>query len=261
MKADASRQDGPILRCIRLIRLLAEVEDDISVKDAAHHLALPASTTHRLLGLLLQEGLVAKNPQTSRYRAGLDLERLGSLLAHKRGLRDLTRPYLQRIVDQCGEACMFVGYLPATHQVSLLAAINSKHPLRYEMELYVPHSVAWGATGRSIFAFLPEEEQRAIAEKADVSPVTGKPLPPWEELKPELDRIRSRGYVITHGQKLKGAVGIGTPLRNSAGVVIGSMCVTVPEIRFDPATEEPLARLLMEQAEAFNTTMGSTAAF
>jgi DNA-binding IclR family transcriptional regulator len=260
-KTDAVLQDGPIVRCVRLIRLLSEIETDISVKDAARHLDLPTSTTHRLLRVLMQEGLVAKDPQTSRYRAGLDLERLGSLLAFKRGLRDLTRPYLQRVVDQCGEACMFIGYLPATQQVSLMAAINSKHPLRYEMVLYVPHSVAWGATGRSVFAFLPEEEQRAIAAKAEPSPATGEPLPPWEQLKRELDQIRAQGYVITHSQKLKGAVGIGTPLRNKTGAVIGSFCLTVPEIRFDPSSEPFLARLLIEQAEAFNTTVGNTAAF
>lgn len=252
MKRDAARLDGPIVRCVKLIRLLAEVDSDISIKDAAAHLDLPASTTHRLLRVLLQEGLVAKDPRTSRYRAGLDLERMGSLLAYKKGFRDITRPYLQRVVDHCGEACMFVAYLAATRQVSVMAAVNSSHPLRYEIELYVPHTVVWGATGRSVFAFLPEDEQRMIAEQAEPSPVSGAALPEWSELKPELDAIRDRGYVLTHSQKLKGAVGIGTPVRNAAGDVIGSFCITVPEIRFDPSTEASLARLLMEQAELFS---------
>jgi len=248
--------DGPILRSVRLIRLLTEIDGDISVKDAARHLELPESTTHRLLRLLQHEGMVAKNPLTSRYRAGLDLERMGSLLAYKKGFRDLTWPYLKRVVDSCDEACMFVGYLPATHQVSLMAAINSSHPLRYEMELYVPHSVVWGATGRSVFAFLPEDEQRIIFEKAGASPVTGEKLPPWDQLKADLDAIRERGYVLTHSQKLLGAVGIGTPIRNAAGTVIGSFCITIPEIRFDPAAEPQLARLLREQAAEFSRTIG-----
>jgi DNA-binding IclR family transcriptional regulator len=266
MVKDESRQmtgqegvvDGPIVRCVRMIRLLAETETDISIKDAAQHLGLPASTTHRLLRVLLHEGLVAKDPTTSRYRSGLELERLGSLLAFKKGFRDITRPHLQRVADHCGEACMFVAYLPATHQVSIMAAVNSLHPLRYEIELYVPHSVVWGATGRSIFAFLPEEEQRAIAEKAESSPGTGTPLPPWKGLKAELDAIRERGFVVTQGQKLKGAVGIGAPIRNSAGNVIGSFCITVPEIRFDPSKEESLGHLLMTEAASFSNSVGRT---
>src|SRR5690606_25941391 len=253
---DAARLDGPIVRALKLIRLLAEIDSDISIKDAASHLDLPASTTHRLLRLLMQEGMVAKDPKTSRYRAGIDLERLGSLLGNKKGFGNLTLPYLQKIVDQCGEACMFVAYLPATHQVSLMAAVNSLHPLRYEMELYVPHTVLWGATGRSILAFLPEEEQRAVAEKADPSPSTGALPPPWETLKAQLDEIRARGYVLTRSQKVSGAIGIGTPIRNGGGQVIGSFCITVPEIRFDPAKEEALAGSLIEQAAAFSASIG-----
>lgn len=153
---------------------------------------------------------------------------------------------------------MFVAYLPATHQVSVMAAVNSLHPLRYEIELYVPHTVVWGATGRSVFAFLPEDEQRAIAEHAGRAPGSGNALPEWPELKAELDAIRERGYAVTHGQKLKGAVGIGAPIRNSAGAVIGSFCITVPEIRFDPTKEESLGRLLIAEAESFSNSAGRT---
>lgn len=255
-KKDAARLDGPIVRGLKLIRLLAEIDTDISIKDAARHLDLPASTTHRLLRLLMQEGMVAKDPKTSRYRAGLDLERLGSLLSYKKGFKDLALPYLQKIAHECGEACMFVAYLPATHQVSLMAAINSLHPLRYEMDLYVPHTVLWGATGRSILAFLPEEEQRATVAAGVPSPTTDAPVPSWENLKPELDAIKARGYVLTRSQKVSGAVGIGAPIRNGSGNVIGSFCITVPEIRFDPAKEPLLASLLISQAADISTSIG-----
>lgn len=259
-KTEAAQVDGPIVRCVRLIRLLAEIDTDISIKDAAEHLELPASTTHRLLRVLSQEGMVSKDPRTSRYRAGLDLERLGSLLAFKNGFRDIARPYLQRVADQCEEACMFVAYLPATQQVSVMAAVNSRHPLRYEIELYVPHSVVWGATGRSIYAFLPEEEQRSIADRAGNSPASGKPLPAWEELKPELDAIRDRGYAFTRGEKIKGAVGIGAPIYNGSGVVLGSFCITVPEIRFDDGKEQVLSKLLLDETARFRASVGRTTA-
>lgn len=255
-----TKVDGPISRSLRLIRLLSEVEGDISVKDAARHLELPASTTHRLLNILQREGFVMKNEETQRYQVGLDLERIGSLLNSRKGLADLTRPYLQRIADQCGEACMFVGYLPATYQVSVMAAINSSYPLRYDMTHFEPHSVAWGATGRSIFAFLPEAEQRAIAEKAGVAPVSGAPLPPWAALKVELDQIREQGYAVTHGQKVNGAVGLGVPITDAADKVIGSFCITIPEVRYDESTQPQLIRLLRIQAAGFsNRTKGRSA--
>lgn len=255
-KKEAARLDGPIVRGLKLIRLIAEIDTDISIKDAASHLDLPASTTHRLLRLLMQEGMVAKDPKTSRYRAGIDLERLGSLLSYKKGFKDQTLPYLRKIAQACGEACMFVAFLPATNQVSLMAAINSLHPLRYDMDLYVPHTVLWGATGRSILAFLPEDEQKKIVETGTPSPTTGAVPPSWDILKAELDAIKARGYALTRSQKVSGAIGIGAPIRNGAGNVIGSFCITVPEIRFDPSKEEFLANLLLEQSAVFSASIG-----
>lgn len=252
-----SRVDGPIVRCLRLIRLLTEIKGDLSIKEAARFLELPASTTHRLLQILQSEGFVEKNAETQRYQAGLDLERMGSLLASRKGLRDVTRPFLQRVVDMCGEACMFVGYLPSTHQVSVMAAINSSHPLRYEIVLYEPHTVAWGATGRSILAFLPEEEQKKIVAEAGPSPVTGERLPPWPEMKRELDRIREQGYVVSHSQKLDGAVGIGAPVRDASGQIIGSFCITIPEIRFDPEAEPRLTQLIKHEADNYSRGTGA----
>ena len=149
---------------------------------------------------------------------------------------------------------MFVAYLPATRQVSVMAAVKSLHPLRYDIELYVPHTIVWGATGRSILAFLPVEDQQSIVQDADRAPGTGDPLPEWPVLKAELDAIRARGYAITRGQKLRGAVGIGAPIYTATGELIGSFCITVPEIRFDPAKEELLARLLREQAASFSAS-------
>ncbi|AXV17864.1 hypothetical protein CYG48_18915 (plasmid) [Neorhizobium sp. SOG26] len=255
-KKDAARLDGPIVRGLKLIRLLAEIDTDISIKDAASHLDLPASTTHRLLRLLMQEGMVAKNPKTSRYRAGIDLERLGTLLSYKKGFKDQTLPYLQKIAEACGEACMFVAYLPATQQVSIMAAINSLHPLRYEIELYVPHTVLWGATGRSILAFLPDDEQKTIVETGVPSPSTGALPPDFDNLKLELDAIKARGYALTRSQKVTGAIGIGAPVRSGDGKVIGSFCITVPEIRFEPTKEEFLSSLLIQQTAEFSASIG-----
>lgn len=248
--------DGPILRAIRLIRLLTEIDGEISVKEAAQRLDLPVSTTHRLLHVLGHEGLAEKSPRSQRYRVGVDLQRMGRLIASQTGWNDLARPYLQDLVDKTREASLFVAYLPATQQVSVMAVINSPHPLRYEMREYASHSVAWGATGRSILAFLPETEQRKVWERSDPSPATGEKLPAWSEFKTTLDGIRTKGYAISRGQKISGAIGMGAPVRHADGRLAGSLCLSMPEMRFDADAEQELSRLLLHQAQRFSAMLG-----
>lgn len=256
-----AKSAGTVLRVARLLRCLAEAGSDISVKQLSDQLQLPMSTVHRLLQLLAGEGFVQHEPSARRYQVGVELVRISSLIASGRTLKDVARPFLQAVVDGCNEACLLVAHLPATHQVSVLEGVNSSHPLRYEMQLYAAHSVLWGATGRSILAFLPEEEQALALAQGSASPGTGRPLPTLAQLRAELQVFRDRGYAASHGEKIVGAVGIGAPVFRADGRVIASLCLTIPQMRFEAVTEANLARLLRRQAEALSRTLGFKSAY
>lgn len=249
---DRNRSEGPILRALRLIRLLSEAEVELTVKQTATELGVPDSTAHRLLQVFTQEGFVRKLTGSPRYRAGIELERVARLLGSKGGIVEMSRPFLEELVARSNEASMFVAHLPASDEVSVMAAINSSHPLRYDIQLFQPHSVAWGATGRSILAFLPEEEQRKVHGTAGRSPGTGQLLPQWSDFKHAMDEIRARGYAISRGEKISGAVGMGAPVYGTEDRVIGALCMTIPEMRFDPRAEPLLAEILKKQAESFS---------
>ena len=124
----------------------------------------------------------------------------------------------------------------------IVRSVNSTHPLRYDIAMFQPDTMLWGATGRSVLAFLPPAELEAVLQQPEKSPVTGQDLPLLDEFMRQLAAIREAGYVCTRGQKMPGAVGIGAPVFDSSGHVIGSMCITVPQARFEPDNEAKLAR-------------------
>ena len=253
---ESAKDDGTVIRVIKLLMCVASSKTDISIKQFSEKLQLPASTVHRLLRILSKDAIIEQDPSTHRYRASSELFRLSSLLSSKSDISILAIPYMQEVVANCDEACMLVRYLPRTHQVEVIGAVNSSNRLRYEIELYRPHSLLWGATGRSILAFLPEQERDAAIRLKSRSPATGAPLPKTQLLIAELNEIRARGYAKTAGQKIEGAVGIGTPIYDSKGRVIASLCVTIPMVRFDPKKETALANLLKSQARQLSASLG-----
>jgi DNA-binding IclR family transcriptional regulator len=107
-----------------------------------------------------------------------------------------------------------------------------------------------------VLAFLDEPTIAAVIAQGEPSPATGGALPPADALWRELAAIRAAGYALTSGQKIEGAIGLGTPLFNATGDVLGSLCITVPKIRFRGEDEAALARLLTTQAQALNKTLG-----
>jgi DNA-binding IclR family transcriptional regulator len=247
---------GTVARVVQLLACFAEADGPVSIKFLCQTLKLPASTVHRLLGLLADEGMVERSADRPIYAPGLELVRIASLFASKVRILDVAKPFMRAVVQDCDETCCLLQYLPDRRKVMALHAEFSSHPLRYSIELYRPHSILWGATGRTVLAFLPPDEIDAAIEDADPSPATGERAPAREDILSDLAEIRSRGYAITHGQKIEGAVGIGAPIFNSERRVIGSFCMTIPETRFNAKTQTRLSQILMARAGELSRVFG-----
>ncbi len=247
---------GTVARVVQLLACLAESDGPVSIKFLCQTLKLPASTVHRLLGLLADEGMVERSADRPIYAPGLELVRLSSLLASKVRTVDVAKPFMRAVVQDCDETCCLLQYIPERRKVMALHAEFSSHPLRYRIELFQPHSLIWGATGRAVLAFLPQEQIDAAIDDAGASPATGAPPPPRKALLADLAEIRSRGYAITHGQKIEGAVGIGTPVFNSERRVLGSLCITIPATRFNKKAQARLSQLLMGRAGELSRALG-----
>jgi DNA-binding IclR family transcriptional regulator len=247
---------GTVTRIVKLLACIAEADGEISIKSLCQSLNLPASTVHRLLSLLTKEGMIERAPSRALYGPGLEFLRIGSLVAAKIRIVDLARPILRALVEECDETCVLLRYIPASRKVMAMHAEYSSHPLRYQIEMFQPHSLLWGATGRSVLAFLPEREIDAAIRDNDRSPASGESLPPRSSLLKDLREIRTRGYAITHGQKIAGAVGLAAPLFNSERRVIGSLSITVPKTRYSQKGSAKLSALLLASAASLNRSLG-----
>ena len=79
----AEEATSTVVRVVRLLQCVAEMGGEISVKEFAQRLSLPPSTVHRLLKLLMTQGLIEQRATTQRYRAGRELFRISSLITRQ----------------------------------------------------------------------------------------------------------------------------------------------------------------------------------
>jgi DNA-binding IclR family transcriptional regulator len=247
---------GTVGRVARLLACIAEAEGEVSLKYLCQALNLPASTVHRLLSLLIKEGLVERSTSSALYGPGLELARISSLIASKISIVNLAKPIMRTIVQECDQTCVLLRYIPTSRRVMAIHAEFSSNPLRYEIELFQPYSLLWGASGRAVLAFLPQEEIDAVLKDATVSPVSGEALPSRKVMLKQLREIQKQGYAITQAQRIAGAVGFAAPLFNSEPRVIGCLSLRIPKARFNQKTEATIAQLLRAQAAALNRRLG-----
>jgi DNA-binding IclR family transcriptional regulator len=251
---------GTVARAAVILRSLAEAEDDVSIKSLSDQLQLAPSTVHRLLHLLMEQGLVERGENGHRYHAGTEFFRLGALVVNKTRIPKLALPYMRAVVDKCDEFCLLTMYLPAERKTMIAQSVSSSHPLTYALEKFRAMEIAWGARSRCILAHLPDADVREIYDEAEVSPATGRGLPPFDEFMSVLADIRRKGYAYSISQKLQGAVGIAAPLFGAQGSVFGSLNVTVPEFRWDEKRLPEIAGVLVEQARRLSGALGCRSA-
>jgi len=253
---EADDASGTVARVVRLLRVIAESGGSLSVKTLAGRLALPSSTVHRQLQLLARSGLVEHDDTTRTYRAGREYFRIASLVVQQFDVGHVVRPVLESLRDRTEETCFFTMYLPAAREATIVEVARSPHPLRYQVDRFTHIPLAWGALGRSILAHLGDADLDAIVATAAPSAATGRPLPRIATLRAELARIALRGYAMSKGQNIAGAVGLASAILDAQGAVVGSIGLTMPEARLTTAASERFPGLVVEHARRLSTTLG-----
>ncbi|RKE70605.1 IclR family transcriptional regulator [Pseudorhodoplanes sinuspersici] len=244
-----------VVRVVRLLQCIAEVGGEISVKEFAAHLSLPPSTVHRLLKLLMSQGLIEQRATTQRYRVGRELFRISSLIARQVDFEEIARPILTALRDACQETCYFAMYLPTSRRFVGTVVARSPHPLGYHFEPLMQQKVAWGAVGRCMLAYLPEEEVRKAVAEAGESPA-GNPPPSLKDMKAALEEIRERGYASAEGEIFPEAIGFARVVFDADGNVMGSLGITMPMIRYKASMHKQLANLVIGKAKELSKALG-----
>lgn len=241
---------GTVARVVALLRLLAESKNDLTLTALSERMGLAPSTIHRLMSLLIQEGLVGRDENTKTYYCAAEFVRISSLVLGASRVSDLAGPILQSLADQFDESSMLCLYLEQQRQYTIAKSAHGTQLLRYDIQENKPLSLLWGASARSILAFLPQAHideviAREVSRDEDAAGILA-----------DLAATRERGYAFTKGQRVEGSIGLGAPFFNAGGKVVGSVCLTIPRNRFDDAREKNMGAALKANAERLSHMLG-----
>jgi DNA-binding IclR family transcriptional regulator len=247
---------GTVQRVVRLLSEIASTKgEQVGVAELAGRLELPTPTTHRLLHLLREGGMVEWNASTKRYSVGPELYRIAALVNAAADLPKIAQREIRNVAEKTGEATLFGVYLPNAAAMSFIAQADGRHALQYRIELNAITSLVWGASGKAILAFLPEEVvAEALAREKDNA--SGSPPPTAQRLSEELARVRRNGFAVSEGEKLQGARGVAAPVFGRNGIV-GSICVTSPRERLPIDSVTELGDIVTEAAKRLSRSLGA----
>jgi IclR family acetate operon transcriptional repressor len=226
------------------------------VRELARATGIPRSAAHRILHEMAGLGLLTSADEPGRFRVGADLARIGLLVAEHLDIRRVGRKILEQASASIGETVVLAVYDPVRRQFSAVDAVETSHPIRYLWESLRDWSdLHLGSSGKAILAFLPADEQAAIIDRLP-DPIPGRSSLTKARLRAELEAARQRGFVVSHGERFEGAIGVAAPVRDARGRVAGDMIATWPDNRTDPAKESAAGATVRSAAAELSRRLG-----
>ena len=248
---------NPITKALRVLSwLIQEPSGSTGVREMATALGLSPSNAHRLLTVLAEEGLVRQDAVSSKYHLGVEFYRLANIAAAKAPIRQAALKHMRRLVDACNETALLGIYDDLKQEMIFVARVESKHALRFAVELNQWMPVHVSASGLAIMAFLSEDEIEQIIARTRLLPSTELSITEPYRLQMELQKIRSRGAATSRGHRVPGAVGLAAPIFGPNGRVVGDVCLTIPEQRFEERAEDQIIDLLQACARSITEEIG-----
>jgi DNA-binding IclR family transcriptional regulator len=255
--SEGTRQRNPVTRAFRILGWMAGADGEAwPLGEIAAGVEMHPATVHRVLGQLVDDGLVRQVPGSGAYGLGLEFLRLAWLASGRGSLRDVAEPELRALTADTGETSWLGLYEPSRRQMLFAASVESPQPIRQVRPVNEWRPVHGGASGRALLAFLPEAEREAVLA-GPLEPVTSNTVTDPDALRRQLGDVRKRGYAVTRGERVLGGVGIAAPILAGDGRLLGVIGIGLPEQRYRAADEPRLAKRVIAAAEAVARAAGA----
>ncbi len=214
-------------------------------QEISNALKLNRATVHRTLYTLETLNYISRAPDGS---CGLTfhLFELGTSVLHSHNLVDPARISLIQLSEETGYTVNH-GVL---YDDRVLYIDKSSPPSYLQLDKTVGETDPLHCTslGKSLLAFLTEDELSAVLDRIDLSPRTPKTITDRERLCADLSRTRERGYSIDDQEVALELRCIGAPVFSSDGTVKSALSVSGPADQITPERIPDIAVRLVKTA-------------
>jgi DNA-binding IclR family transcriptional regulator len=242
-----------VRRAIAVLKAFSDDAPEMGVTEVSRKVNLHKSTVYRLLSAFEGEGLIAKSPETGKYRLGPELIVLGEQVLRHTDVHRVALPFLRDLAERTGET-IDLEVLSGGNVVTI-EEIAGKHVVAAAGAIGMPWAAHATSTGKILLAFQPPEKQRQILART-LKKFTPRTITDPKALARDLLKTREQGYSISYGELEDHLIAIGLPIRSRNGDAIAAVSISGPDTRLTPDKLPALIRTGMDICARISARLG-----
>ncbi|RZF29242.1 IclR family transcriptional regulator [Paraburkholderia sp. UYCP14C] len=221
-----------LLKSIEIIETIAQ-QQPIGVSELSKLLKMPKSSVQRVLMTFQEAGWLRQaGTESTRWEIGARVVGVRPSALKGGALQKAARQPMQDLCDLVDET-VHLSIPDGTTAMVLIEETECKQVVRTAYTIGNVSPFHATANGLAVLAHMSD---------AQIDTILGRDLPKYGEntindpalIREELMRIRERGYSVNLGQYRHAIYAIGAPVFDSNGIVVASVCFSMPGSRFNP---------------------------
>ncbi|MFA5701931.1 MAG: IclR family transcriptional regulator [Advenella sp.] len=237
-------------RAMKLLDVLAEQEEPVSLKEIAALSNLHSSTAHRILNDLAA-GRYVDRVNNGMYQLGMRLLELGSLVKDRLNVREIAHEHmhaLHRLTGQTinlsiqqGDDIVYIDRAWSERSgMQVVRAIGGRAPLHLT------------SVGKLFLAAAEPRSVRAYALRTGLGGTTGNSLTDLDRLEKELAFVRRHGYARDNEELELGVRCISAGIFDDSGKLVAGLSISSPSERM----RDEWVELLTDTAARISSDLG-----
>lgn len=231
-----------LANAIDVINVFETESEPLTIADLVKRTNMNRTNLYRILYTLRTKGLIEMDADTGKYRLGIRIVQLSSLVLQRLSIRQIARPHLQRFNETVNET---------TH----LVVINDKKvifidKLEIQQTILMGSYIGWvaplycTASGKLLLSYREKEFIQDYLKAETFNDYTLKTLSDAGSLLKDLERIKLYGYAIDDEEMVEGLTCFAAPIFATNEKVLATVSVSGPTSRMVANREKIIHELL-----------------
>lgn len=240
-------------KALKLLDYFNNRRSEIGLSELARLAEIDKATTHRMVTVLANHGLLEQHPDTRAYRLGAGVLRLARLREACFPVEDIVNPVLRRLAVQTGET-VHASLLAGKQLVTIGSAEPDRgNRVHIEPGLILPFHAT--ASGIAFMAYarpalvdkILSRKLKAFTEATDCEPAS---------IRERLTACRKTGFGISDEGYEAEVCSTAAPLFDANGIATGAVTIAAPTSRMSAGVRQLIAEGVIEASYEISRGLG-----
>jgi len=241
-KEDTTSKIKSIDKACKIIDIISTHKNGMRLKDISKNMGLSLSSIHHIIGTLITNKLLFKNPDNGKYYLGFKIGELGNRYYANLPFYDNLIPYLEKLREEFNETVNLMVIENSDFVIG--ESFSSSHSLQSIVSLNKKqiHSTSWG---KILLSSLSDEALVEFLKKYDFIKYTKNTIDNLADMKTEIGNIRENNMSFDNEELENGLCCIGIPIYGIRNRLIAAITMSVPKSRLSNDIKEKIIKTML----------------